>query len=94
MSLGELAVTAPALPKRRRFIAFHRADRNFFLVFLLVCWLGVIMGFAPAVTLRWNGHARFVAPLILKVHAVAFCLWLLLLTAQIYWSAPSTRHSI
>src|SRR5438270_10231082 len=81
---GELAVTASAmLPKRRRFVAFHRADRNFFLVFLLICWVGVIMGFAPAVTLRWNGHARFIAPLILKIHAVAFSSWLVLLTAQI-----------
>jgi len=85
MTSGEVAVAAAAvLPKRRRFIAFHRADRNFFLIFLLVCWLGVIMGFAPAVTLRWNGHARFVAPLILKVHAVAFSTWLVLLTVQIW----------
>ena len=79
-----LAAPAPVeLPKRRRFVAIHRADRNFFLIFLLICWIGVVMGFAPAVTLRWNGHARFVAPLILKIHAVAFCTWLLLLTAQI-----------
>jgi uncharacterized membrane protein len=84
MSAGEVTVTAAAvLPKRRRFVVFHRADRNFFLIFLLICWLGVIMGFAPAVALRWNGHARFVAPLVLKVHAVAFCSWLFLLTAQI-----------
>jgi hypothetical protein len=81
--LGELAVTAArVLPKRPRFIAFHRADRNFFLVFLLICWLGVIMGFAPPAMLRWSGHARFVAPLILKVHALAFGSWLVLLTAQ------------
>jgi len=68
---------------RSRFVAFHRADRNFFLIFLLVCWVGVIMGFAPAVSLRWNGHARFVAPPILKIHAAAFTAWLVLLTAQI-----------
>jgi hypothetical protein len=84
MTSGEVAIEAAAvLPKQRRFLAFHRADRNFFLVFLLVCWIGVIVGFAPAVALRWNGHARFIAPLVLKVHAVAFCAWLLLLSAQI-----------
>jgi uncharacterized membrane protein len=81
---GELAVTAArALPKRTRFVTFHRADRNFFLIFLLICWLGVIMGFAPPAMLRLSGHARFVAPLVLQVHALAFGSWLVLLTAQI-----------
>jgi uncharacterized membrane protein YozB (DUF420 family) len=84
MASGEAAIAAASvLLKRRRFVAFHWADRNFFLIFLLICWVGVIMGFAPAVALRWNGHARFVAPLILKVHAVAFSAWLVLLTAQV-----------
>ncbi len=70
-------------PRRARFTAFHKADRNFFLIFLLICWLGVIMGFAPAAMQRFSGHARFPAPLILKIHAIAFSGWLALLTAQI-----------
>src|SRR5947209_4331391 len=76
---AELAVAA-AVPaaRRRRFVAFHKADRNFFLIFVLVCWIGVIMGFIPAVTLRINGEARFRAPLILEIHAVAFSSWLIL----------------
>jgi uncharacterized membrane protein len=70
-------------PRRPRFIAFHKWDRNFFLAFLGLCWLGVVMGFKPAVMKRYTGHADYPAPLILKVHAVAFSAWLALLTAQI-----------
>jgi len=81
---GELAVsTATTLAKRRRFQAFHKNDRNFFLIFILVCWLGVVMGFVHPVMDRINGHPRFAAPLILKIHASAFVGWLALLTAQI-----------
>ena len=68
---------------RRRFIAFHKWDRNFFLAFLAACWLGVIMGFIPAVTKRYTGHADYPAPPILKIHAAAFTGWMLLLTTQI-----------
>lgn len=68
---------------RRRFLAFHKADRNFYLIFLLACWLGVIMGFMPAVSGRLAGRAPYPAPLILQIHALAFSAWLLLLTIQI-----------
>jgi uncharacterized membrane protein len=70
-------------PRRRRFLAYHRWDRNFFLTFLALCWLGVLMGFKPAVMKRYTGHADYPAPLILQIHAVAFSAWLALLTAQI-----------
>jgi uncharacterized membrane protein len=70
-------------PKRSRFVAHHRHDRAFFLAFLAACWLGVAMGFAPAIAKRWAGQADFPAPLILQIHAFAFGAWLLLLTAQI-----------
>ncbi|HEY0314237.1 MAG TPA: hypothetical protein VGC56_17315 [Allosphingosinicella sp.] len=72
-----------ALPKRKRFVAHHKRDRTFFLLFLAACWLGVVMGFSPAVAKRWAGHAAYPAPLILQVHAFAFGAWLLLLSAQI-----------
>lgn len=79
------ANTAEAVPssRRRRFPAYHERDRNFFLTFLGLCWLGVVMGFIPAVTKRYTGHADYPAPLILKIHAVAFTGWMVLLTAQI-----------
>ena len=81
---GELAVTAPiGVPARRRFVAYHKWDRNFFLAFLALCWLGVLMGFAPAATKRLAGHADYPAPLILEIHAFAFSAWMALLTAQI-----------
>jgi uncharacterized membrane protein len=83
-SSGEMAVAgAIAVPQPRRFVAFHKWDRNFFLVFLAVCWLGVLMGFVPAAVQRHAGHADYPAPLILEVHAVAFSAWMALLTAQI-----------
>ena len=82
--MDEAVATAVARTRtRRRFEPFHRADRNFYLVFLLACWLGVIMGFLPAVTGRLAGHAPYPAPPILQVHALAFSAWLLLLTIQI-----------
>ena len=68
---------------RRRFVAYHPHDRNFFLVFLALCWLGVLMGFAPAAELRRTGHADYPAPLVLQIHAVAFSGWMILLTTQI-----------
>src|SRR5437764_6617547 len=80
---GELTIAASAVPARRRFVAFHKYDRNFFLIFLLICWVGVLLGFVPPAIQRFTGHARYVAPLILKVHAIAFSSWMLLLTAQI-----------
>jgi hypothetical protein len=82
---GELAAPGGELarPRRRRFITFHKSDRNFFLIFLAVCWLGVLMGFQPAVAKRMAGHADYPAPLILEIHAFAFSAWLLLLTTQI-----------
>jgi uncharacterized membrane protein YozB (DUF420 family) len=73
----------PVAPEQRRFPAFHPSDRNFFLIFLALCWLGVLMGFVPAALKRYDGHATYPAPLILEIHAVAFTAWMFLLTAQI-----------
>ena len=56
---GELAVTPAVVPPgRRRSVTYHRGDRNFFLVFLAVCWLGVIMGFTPPALLRFHAMTR------------------------------------
>lgn len=70
-------------PKPRRFAAFHKADRNFFLLFVVICWSGVLMGFVPPVSERWAGKADYPAPLVLQIHAFAFTGWLVLLTAQV-----------
>src|SRR3954447_17637397 len=48
---AELVMAAPlARPPRRRFVAHHKWDRNFFLAFITLSWVGVLMGFYPAVT--------------------------------------------
>ena len=78
-----MATAEMVLPARRRFVAFHKWDRNFYLAFLAVCWLGVVMGFAPAGMKRYTGHAEYPAPLILEIHAFAFSAWMALLTCQI-----------
>jgi uncharacterized membrane protein len=75
--------SAIGLFPRRRFIAFHKWDRNFFLIFLAVCWLGVALGFIHPALKRYAGQADYPAPLILQIHATSFAAWLLLLTAQI-----------
>lgn len=67
----------------RSFATYHEWDRNFFLSFAAICWLGVIMGFTPATMERIAGKADYVAPLLLHVHAVTFVGWLLLLTTQV-----------
>jgi len=77
------AAVALQQPRRQRFLAYHRWDRNFFLTFLALCWLGVLMGSKPAVMKRYTGQADYPAPLILQIHAVAFSAWLALLTTQI-----------
>ena len=66
-----------------RFAPFHRHDRAFFAIFVAICWIGVIAGFAPASMGRIQGKADYVAPLVLHLHAIAFVGWLLLLTTQV-----------
>ena len=74
----------PVAPRlRRRFAAYHKHDRTFFLVFLALCWLGVLMGFVPAAQSRLTGHADYPAPMILQIHAASFSAWMVVLTAQI-----------
>ncbi len=73
-----MAENAPA-----QFAAWHRWDRNFFLAFVAACWLGAVMGFAPAVTARFTGQADYEASIVLQVHAFAYPAWLVLLTLQV-----------
>lgn len=59
------------------------AERRFFLGFLLVAWLGVILGFAPPSWARFHGQADYSAPLVLQIHAGLFMAWMVLLAAQV-----------
>lgn len=80
---GEIAAAAVAVPPRRpRFVSYHRGDRTFFLVFLIVCWIGVIMGFGRPALERLQGHPESPTVLPIVLHATAFSSWLILLTIQ------------
>jgi hypothetical protein len=81
-AFSEALSPAPQV-KNLRFAAFHRGDRDFFLTFLLLCLLGVALGFAPAVADRVEGHPRIPARLILDIHMASFSAWIVLLSIQI-----------
>lgn len=78
------ALAPAARVQSRRFVAFHKADRNFFLTFLALCLVGVAMGFVPPVADRVGGHPRIPATLILQVHMASFSAWIALLSVQIF----------
>ena len=70
-------------PSRRTpFAPYAKSDRNFFLVYVLLIWFGVLNGFVPEIVnhIRSNKPPY---PFIIHVHAVAFVGWLVLLTAQV-----------
>jgi hypothetical protein len=77
-------LSTQARVQRPRFVAFHKSDRNFFLIFLALSWVGVALGFVRPVTARFEGHAEYAAPLILRVHMASFLGWMLLLSVQIF----------
>lgn len=78
MTADAALLEAPRAP----FAPYHRADRNFFLIYVLLIWFGILNGFVPEIV----AHIRSSAPpypFILHVHAAAFFGWLVLLTVQI-----------
>jgi uncharacterized membrane protein YozB (DUF420 family) len=71
-------VSRPSQP----FAPQHVWDRNFFLLLLVLTWLGIVGGFG----LDMVNHIRHSArayPLIVHVHALLFAGWLVLLTTQV-----------
>lgn len=75
-----------------RFTPFHRWDRNFFLVYVLLIWFGILGGFVPEIV-RHIASNKPPFPLILHIHAVAFVGWLVLLTAQVLL-IRNNRHAV
>ena len=73
---------APLARDKRPFAPWHKWDRNFFLIWLGLIWLGIVMGFGSDMIQHVQSHAR---PYlwIVHVHAVAYVGWLVLLTTQI-----------
>jgi hypothetical protein len=66
----------------QRFARYHRADRNFFLIYVALIWLGILSGFLPEVFKHIKTHAP-AYPYIVHVHALVFVGWLALLTTQV-----------
>lgn len=70
-----------ATPKVR-FAPQHAWDRNFFLIMMLVLWIGILAGFGGDIAHHY-AKSGLNYPLIVHVHAAAFVGWLVLLTTQI-----------
>ena len=66
----------------KRFAPFHRWDHNFFLLYVVLIWTGVCMGFGGDIIRHVQEH-RPPYPLIVHVHAAAMVSWLVLLTTQV-----------
>jgi hypothetical protein len=64
-----------------RLVDHRRGDRNFFLLMVVLLWLGILMGFVPDIIGRVRAHHLF--PAVVYFHGVVFVGWLGLLTAQV-----------
>jgi hypothetical protein len=84
MTASSVARGAPDLARRAGggFPANHPWDRNFFLLWAGLIWLGIVMGFGPEILQHAQGHGK-PFPLIVHFHAAAFLGWLALFTGQI-----------
>jgi uncharacterized membrane protein YozB (DUF420 family) len=67
---------------RLPFAPYHKADRNFFLIYVALIWLGILMGFGGDIADHIRRHAP-PFPLIIHFHALAFGGWLVVLTTQV-----------
>ncbi|HWE46080.1 MAG TPA: hypothetical protein VG407_08625 [Caulobacteraceae bacterium] len=66
----------------RAFLPFTKWDRNFFLAMLVLILAGVVTGFGWDVVDRLSHHTAN-WPILVHIHAVAFVIWLVLLSTQI-----------
>ncbi len=64
------------------FVAYHPADRNFFLSMMIITWAAILSGFGYDMVQR-SAQGKLHFPLIVHIHAAAFIGWLVLFTVQI-----------
>jgi hypothetical protein len=64
------------------FPANHPWDRNFYLLYVGLAWLGILMGFLPEIAHHVRAHEK-PFPLIVHFHAAVFMGWLALFSAQV-----------
>ncbi|MGA7540076.1 MAG: hypothetical protein WBW93_15075 [Steroidobacteraceae bacterium] len=80
--MGAIETVAPPLAAvSTRFADPRRWDRNFFLLMVVLIWLGILMGFVPEIIGRIHAHKPF--PAVVYFHGAVFVSWLSLLTAQV-----------
>jgi hypothetical protein len=60
----------------------HPWDRNFYLLYVGVAWLGILSGFVPDIVHHVQTHAK-PFPIIVHFHAAAFVGWLALFSVQV-----------
>jgi uncharacterized membrane protein YozB (DUF420 family) len=78
-----MEATARIAPKPRApFAPYHKYDRNFFLTYVLLLWVGILGGFVPEIVQHVAQH-KPPFPIIVHVHGVVFVGWLVLLTTQV-----------
>jgi uncharacterized membrane protein YozB (DUF420 family) len=74
------AIAAPRRPPP--FAPYSKWDRDFFLLWVLLIWVGIVMGFGSDMLHHVKSHDA-AYPLIVHFHAVVFVSFLVLLTAQV-----------
>ena len=76
------AVLGAAAKRKPPFAPYHKWDRDFFLIYVVLIWFGVVVGFGSDLIRHVRtGEAPY--PLIVHFHAAAFSGWLALLTVQV-----------
>ncbi|HEY2659996.1 MAG TPA: hypothetical protein VGI79_09765 [Caulobacteraceae bacterium] len=70
------------VPTKAPFPIRHPWDRNFFLLYIGLIWLGILLGFVPDMIRHVQQH-KSPYPLAVHLHAAAMVGWLVLLTTQI-----------
>ena len=76
-----IAGPGPSPEKRHPFAPRHAWDRNFFLAYVAIIWVGILAGFVPEIVRHVTSGAPAFPPII-HVHGVVFVSWLILLTVQ------------
>ncbi|MFL5296854.1 MAG: hypothetical protein ACJ798_10785 [Phenylobacterium sp.] len=83
MTASKLAPGAPrGLAPAGPFPKDHPWDRNFFLAWVGLIWLGIGLGFGPELVQHVAKHEKPFEPIV-HVHGAFFVGWLVLLTAQV-----------
>jgi hypothetical protein len=81
-AVGAEQPSRSAAPRKAPFASRHPWDRNFFLLYVVLIWLGVLAGFVPDMIRHVQQH-KPPYPLAVHLHAAAMVGWLALLTTQV-----------